>query len=262
MSLKPVPVSGRSKVTSFIIITMNLVLNSKMPKEETFPIPLKYTYVKRSTDTDLDVMQEKLVDDWWSVDSHRSLSDSWQGFTKFIYRKRKILEDMCGFKWDWQKFKRLPDQILYGLKCVRKMSKAAQNREKQGWAKKKPTLEDWEEFTLSVQMTKSTKKLSNMRGESWIDLWLQPCRAKDYPVASRKWLRSWKLHPIIPKQYMVVWWNLMNPRRNERNLRSPAWRSHRRRRDSPRRATTWCTSSSRCRKQWKFRMQKAAVDEE
>ena len=30
-----------------------------MPKEETFPIPLKYIDITRSTYTDLDVMQEK-----------------------------------------------------------------------------------------------------------------------------------------------------------------------------------------------------------
>ena len=41
-----------------------------MPKEETFPVPLKYIDVTRSTYTDLDVMQEKLVDDYWNVDSN------------------------------------------------------------------------------------------------------------------------------------------------------------------------------------------------
>ena len=41
-----------------------------LPKEETFPIPLKYIDVTRSTaHTDLDVMQEKRVDDYWNVDT-------------------------------------------------------------------------------------------------------------------------------------------------------------------------------------------------
>ena len=35
-----------------------------VPKEETFPIPLKHIDVTRSTYTDLDVMQEKRVDDY------------------------------------------------------------------------------------------------------------------------------------------------------------------------------------------------------
>ena len=54
-----------------------------MAQEETFSIPLKYIDVTRSTHTDLDVMQEKRVDDYWNVDSNRSLSDSWKGFTNF-----------------------------------------------------------------------------------------------------------------------------------------------------------------------------------
>ena len=48
-----------------------------VPKEETFPIPLKHIDVTRSTHTALDVMQEKLVDDFRNVNSNRSLSDSW-----------------------------------------------------------------------------------------------------------------------------------------------------------------------------------------
>ena len=33
--------------------------------------------------TDLDVAQEKRVDDRWNVDGNRNLSDSWTGFTRF-----------------------------------------------------------------------------------------------------------------------------------------------------------------------------------
>ena len=44
-----------------------------VPKEKPFPIPLKYIDVTRSTYTDLDVMQEKRVGDYWNVDSNRSL---------------------------------------------------------------------------------------------------------------------------------------------------------------------------------------------
>ena len=35
-----------------------------LPKEETLPIPLKYIDVTRSTHTDLDVMQQKSIDDY------------------------------------------------------------------------------------------------------------------------------------------------------------------------------------------------------
>ena len=51
------------------------------PREESFPIPLIYIDVIRSTHTDLDVAQEKRIDNY--VDRNRNLSDSWTGFTKF-----------------------------------------------------------------------------------------------------------------------------------------------------------------------------------
>ena len=73
--VKPVPTSGRSKVTSFFVITMNPRVQLNVPKKETFPIPLKYIDVTRYTCTDLNVTQEKLVDYYWNVDANRSLSD-------------------------------------------------------------------------------------------------------------------------------------------------------------------------------------------
>ena len=54
-----------------------------VPKEETFPIPLKYIDVTRASFTNLDVLQEKRTDDHWNEDANRSLSDSWKRFTKF-----------------------------------------------------------------------------------------------------------------------------------------------------------------------------------
>ena len=50
-------------------------------KESTFAVPLNFFDVTRSLCTALDVMQVKRVDDCWNVDSNRSLSDSWKGFT-------------------------------------------------------------------------------------------------------------------------------------------------------------------------------------
>ena len=44
-----------------------------VPKEQTFLIPLKYTDVTRSTHTDLDVLQERRIDDYWNVDSSKQM---------------------------------------------------------------------------------------------------------------------------------------------------------------------------------------------
>ena len=54
-----------------------------MPREESFPIPLKYNDVTRSTHTDSDIAQEKRIDDYWNVDGNRNLSDSWTCFKRF-----------------------------------------------------------------------------------------------------------------------------------------------------------------------------------
>ena len=53
------------------------------PREESFPIPLKDIDVSRTTQTNLDVMQERRIDDYWNVDGSRDLSGSWAGFTQF-----------------------------------------------------------------------------------------------------------------------------------------------------------------------------------
>ena len=46
-----------------------------MPREESLPIPLKYIDATRNTYTSLDVMLEKRIDNYWSVDGDRELSD-------------------------------------------------------------------------------------------------------------------------------------------------------------------------------------------
>ena len=66
------------------------------PREESFPIPLKYIDVSRTTHTNLDVMQEKRVDDYWNIDGSRDLSDSWTGFTQFTLLSERPPEDICG----------------------------------------------------------------------------------------------------------------------------------------------------------------------
>ena len=61
------------------------------PREESFPIPLKYIDVSRTTHTNLDVKQEKRidVDDYWNIDGSRDLSDPWTGFTQLALLGRK-----------------------------------------------------------------------------------------------------------------------------------------------------------------------------
>ena len=60
------------------------------PREESFPVPLKYIDVTRTTHTNLDVMLERRIDDYWNVDGSRDLSGSWTGFTQFTLLEEKL----------------------------------------------------------------------------------------------------------------------------------------------------------------------------
>ena len=106
------------------------------PREESFAIPLKYIDVSRTTYTNLDVMQESRIDDYWNIDGSRDLSDSWTVFTQFTLLIEKPPE---GHMWSgWRLSKRQatsrPDHSWPEL--WREMS------EKHEWAIEKPKLDN------------------------------------------------------------------------------------------------------------------------
>ena len=72
-----------------------------------------YTY-------DLDVKQERRIDDYWNIDGSRDLSASWTGFTQFTLLEEKPPD---GYMWaggDWRESSRHPGQIIYGQNSGRK----------------------------------------------------------------------------------------------------------------------------------------------
>ena len=94
------------------------------PREKSFPIPLKYIDVSRTTQTTVDVTQ---VDDYWNIDGSRDLFDSWTGFHSVYSVEWKTS------RWthvvrarDWRYGNRHPGQIIYGHnsgeECQRKLS--------------------------------------------------------------------------------------------------------------------------------------------
>ena len=66
------------------------------PREESFPIPLIFFDVTRTTHANLDVKQEKRIDDYWNIDGSRNLSAPWTGFTQFTLLEEK---DPDGYMW-------------------------------------------------------------------------------------------------------------------------------------------------------------------
>ena len=92
-------------------------------------------------------------------------------------------------------------------------------------AKIRHMLEDWEDFTWLIQMTKNIQKISKTQEVNWKNLWRQPCYVKGWlnsVQASSKRMHSRRLAmKKSSKQCVVVLWNPMNPRDSEQNLCSP-----------------------------------------
>ena len=134
---QPAMTFGQWKETLFIVITSNLEFSQVYVPKETFPSRLIYIDVTRATNTHLDVLQGSRIYDYWNVDVDRHLSDSWTGFTKFTLNEN-FSKDACGPEGGLQRFKKLPDLNICGLK----FGPACQKKEKQEWAIEKPKLDD------------------------------------------------------------------------------------------------------------------------
>ena len=110
-------------------------------KKETFPVRLKYVDVTRATHTNLDVLQEKRIDDYWNVDANRCLSDSWKGFTKFSLLRENPPK---GCMWSGARLTNIQATTRHEHvwpKIWTKIGKAAQKSEKQQGANEKPKLD-------------------------------------------------------------------------------------------------------------------------
>ena len=112
------------------------------PREESFRIPLKYIDVSRTTHTNLHVMHERRIDDYWNIDESRDLSDSWTGFTQFTLLEEKPPD---GYMWSGERLTRKqltsrPDYLWPELWT--KLGRNAQLKERQKWSHEKPKLDN------------------------------------------------------------------------------------------------------------------------
>ena len=111
-------------------------------REETFPIPLKYFDVTRTTHTNLDVKQERRIDDHGNIDGSRDLSDYWPGFTQFTLLEEKPPD---GYMWSGGRLTRKqltsrPDYLCPELWT--KLGRNAQLKERQKSSHEKPKLDN------------------------------------------------------------------------------------------------------------------------
>ena len=112
------------------------------PREESFPIPLKYIDVSRTIHTNLDVKLEKRIDDYWNIDGSRDLSDPWTGFTHFTLLDEKAPDGyMCsGWRLTTKQLTSRPDHLWPEL--WKSMGKNAKLNEKQKWSNEKPKFDN------------------------------------------------------------------------------------------------------------------------
>ena len=148
------------------------------PREESFPIPLKYIDVTRTTHTNLDVKQEKRIDDYWNIDGSRDLSDLWTGFTQFTLLDEKAPD---GYTWSGERLTRKqltsrPDHLWPEL--WKSMGKNAKLKEKQKWSEEKIHLEnarklrgiyfiDPEDKEFKETIKNARKKVGNISGSCY-----------------------------------------------------------------------------------------------
>ena len=121
-----------------------------MPKERSFPTPLKYSEFVKRTSTTLDVLLECRIDDYWSVDGDQELSVQWTGFTQFLTLKwfnslsdynlvhkpvpipqaMKILDAKAAVDKEWEKVEKLPAWQVPNLRSKRQVIEKARKEER------------------------------------------------------------------------------------------------------------------------------------
>ena len=112
------------------------------PREESFPIPLKHIDVSRTTQTNLDVMQERRIDDYWNIDGSRDLSDSCTGFIQFTLLEEK---PPTGYMWSGERLTRQQSTIQARSPMARAMGEMGKERladNKHKWAIENPKLDN------------------------------------------------------------------------------------------------------------------------
>ena len=113
-----------------------------LPRDESFPIPLKYIDVSRTTRTNLDVMLERRIDDYWNIDGSRDLSDSWTGFTHFTLLDEKPPDAQNVVRVRLTKRQATPKPDHLWPEFWTKMGRNAKLKEKQKWSNEKPKLDN------------------------------------------------------------------------------------------------------------------------
>ena len=150
------------------------------PREESFFFPLKYMDVTRTTHTNLDLMQESRIEDYWHIDESRDLSDSWTGFT--------LLEEKPpdGYMWSGGRLTKRqatsrPDHLWPELWT--KLGRNAKLREKRKVVQWKTETQQCQKITRNLFSWPwgegiNSKKPLGLLERNWKHQWLPICLAR------------------------------------------------------------------------------------
>ena len=151
------------------------------PREESFPIPLKYIDVTRTTHTNLDVKQEKRIDDFWNITALETCLILGQVSHNLLCSAKKLLTDVCGPERIYEKTAYIQARSSMA-RTLEINGKHAKLKEKQKWSEEKRfTLKTRENCVGSISSTprmRNSRKPSRTRVRSWTHQWLLLCPAK------------------------------------------------------------------------------------
>ena len=134
-----------------------------VPREKSFPIPLRYFDVTRATCTTSDVTFERRMGGYWNIEGNRDLSGTWTGFNDSPYWTKNFQMDTHGLGSVWRKNKRHPDLIAFGQRYGTTCQKQREEKKNKKWAIEKPKLDNARRlravFNSLIQQMRSLKKL-------------------------------------------------------------------------------------------------------
>ena len=217
MPVKRWMVFGPCREALFTAITLNPESSFTRREKNHSVFHWKNIDVFRTTHTNLDVMQEKYIDDHWNIDGSRDLSDSWTGFTQFILLEEKPPD---GYMWSWERLTRKqltsrPDHLW--PEFWEKMGKKAKLKEKQKWSHEELHLDNARKlrgiYFIDLEDRESKETIKNARKNLETPLLLRPAKL------SRAIRIVGMVRPIKSKQNLRVFWKLVN-------LQDCVWENH------------------------------------
>ena len=215
---------GRLEVTSSIVITMNLEFNSTC-RRKTRSLFHSNTLMFRGPHIQMSMCCKKrrLAIVGMSIRMSICQMILGEGSQNSLYWKRSLQKDTCGPGGDWRRFKRHPDQIMFGQKYGRKLVKPLRiekNRNGQKKSQNLTMLDNWEEFTLLIQTTKNTKKFSKMRGTRHV---MQKDASSEYHESDAK---QWQREGVQNKVWLCSGISWIHETASRIFAVQNSWRSH------------------------------------